>query len=109
MVHAFVSEWNGVALLQGVELEKERGKVEVWTDASGSWGCGWPVVQGVLLHGPCYCLGNSSIKYRRVCLAINAVGAAQIIKSVCVAGSSLFVFLFLFFLLGVMFSVNDVG
>ena len=37
--HAFVSEWNGVAL-QGVELEKERGKVEVWTDASGSWGCG---------------------------------------------------------------------
>ena len=38
--HAFVSEWNGVALLQGVELEKERGKVEVWMDASGSWGCG---------------------------------------------------------------------
>ena len=35
-----MSEWNGVALLQGVELEKERGKVEVWTDASGSWGCG---------------------------------------------------------------------
>ena len=27
-------------LLQGVELEKERGKVEVWTDASGTWGCG---------------------------------------------------------------------
>ena len=27
-------------LLQGVELEKERGKVEVWTDDSGTWGCG---------------------------------------------------------------------
>ena len=38
--YAFVSKWNGVALLQGVELEKERGKVEVWTDASGLWGCG---------------------------------------------------------------------
>ena len=25
--HAFVSEWNGGALLQGLELEKERGKV----------------------------------------------------------------------------------
>ena len=78
MVHAFVSEWNGVALLQGVELEKEKGKVEVWTDASGSWGCGalwngrWS--EECCLHGPCYCLGNSSIEYRRVCLAINAVG-----------------------------------
>ena len=35
--HAFVSEWNGVTLLQGVKLEKERGKVEVWTNA---WGGG---------------------------------------------------------------------
>ena len=29
-----------MALLQGGELEKERDKVEVWTEASGSWGCG---------------------------------------------------------------------
>ena len=43
--HVFLSEWNGVDLWQRVELEKERGKVEVWMDASGSWGCGtlWDV------------------------------------------------------------------
>ena len=41
-----------MVLLQGVELEKERGKVEVWTDASGPWFMGvwcivaWPVVGG---------------------------------------------------------------
>ena len=33
-------DWNGVALLQEVDFEKERGKVEVWTDTSGSWGSG---------------------------------------------------------------------
>ena len=73
-------------------------------------GCGFVVAAGLgawvagecseecCLSCPCDCLGNSSIG--RVCLAINAVGclgAAQIIKSGCVAGASLVV-VFVFFL-----------
>ena len=64
--HAFVSEWSGVALLQGVELEKERGKVEVWTDASGSWGCGalWDgqCLQVAWSERPSFGSGNISVK-----------------------------------------------
>ena len=57
----------------------------------GAWAAG-ECSEEYCLRGPCDCLGNSSI--RRVCLAINAVGclgAAQIIKSGCVAGASLVV------------------
>ena len=60
----------------------------------GAWAAG-ECSKECCLRGPCDCLGNSGI--RRVCLAINAVGflgAAQIIKSVCVAGASLFFFVF---------------
>ena len=71
-------------------------------------GCGFVVAAGLgawaaedcseecCLRGPCDCLGNSS---GRVCLAINTVGclgAAQIIKSGCVAGASLVCLLFFF-------------
>ena len=78
-------------------------------------GCGFVVAAGLgawaagdcseecCLRGPCDCLGNSSIGIWQVCLAINTVGclgAAQIIKSGCVAGASLVcLFLFFFFVL----------
>ena len=55
--HAFVSEWNGVVLLHGVELEKETGKVEVWTlrvhgdvvHCGMASGCRWHGVSGPVL------------------------------------------------------------
>ena len=62
----------------------------------GAWAAG-ECSEECCLSGPCDCLGNSSIGW--VCLAINAVGclgAAQIIKSGCVAGASLVV-VFCFF------------
>ena len=67
----------------------------------GEWAAG-ECLEECCLRGPRDCLGNSSIGYWGVCLAINAVGclgAAQIIKSVCVAGASLVVFFFFFFFL----------
>ena len=49
------------------------GLVGVWYFAVvlGAWAAG-ECSEECCLHGPCYCLGNSSI--RRVRLAINAVG-----------------------------------
>ena len=36
--HAFASSWNGVSMM--VDESITFSKVEVWSDASGSWGCG---------------------------------------------------------------------
>ena len=38
-------EWNGVALMRGGELEGAMERVELWSDALRSWGCGaiWDV------------------------------------------------------------------
>ena len=36
--HAFVGEWNGVSMMQGED--DQAYTVEIWTDASGSWGGG---------------------------------------------------------------------
>ena len=36
--HAFLGTWNGVSLLRGVRASSPD--VDVWSDASGSWGCG---------------------------------------------------------------------
>ena len=69
----------------------------LWQLGLGAWAAG-ECSEECCLRGLCDCLGNSSIG--RVCLAINAVGclgAAQIIKSGCVAGASLVVVFFLFF------------
>ena len=38
--HAFVREWNGVAKTKGGEMGGAMERVELWSDASGSWGCG---------------------------------------------------------------------
>ena len=35
--HAFLGSWNGVAIIEGA---REEVGAEIWTDASGSWGCG---------------------------------------------------------------------
>ena len=35
--HSFLKEWNGVSMLYKVSLRVPDG--EVWSDASGSWGC----------------------------------------------------------------------
>lgn len=41
--HVFASSWNGVLMLKGRRVHNRV--VEVWSDASGSWGCGavWEV------------------------------------------------------------------
>ena len=36
--HEFASRWNGVSLLREVALQ--HPSVELWSDASGAWGCG---------------------------------------------------------------------
>lgn len=36
--HAFLGTWNGVSLLRGVRARLPD--VDVWSDVSGSWGCG---------------------------------------------------------------------
>ena len=38
--HAFVREWSGVAMMRGGELGGAMERVELWSDALGSWGCG---------------------------------------------------------------------
>ena len=35
--HAFLSQWNGVSMLQGPE--ENMPVTRIWSDASGSWGC----------------------------------------------------------------------
>lgn len=37
--HMFATSWNGVSMMREATKEHDR-KVEIWTDASGSWGCG---------------------------------------------------------------------
>lgn len=36
----FVSSWNGVSLLRASRAGLPRADVNVWSDASGGWGCG---------------------------------------------------------------------
>lgn len=36
--HEFASRWNGVSLLREVALQ--HPSIELWSDASGAWGCG---------------------------------------------------------------------
>ena len=36
--HVFVEKWNGVSMLRVIAFQSPS--VEVWSDASGSWGCG---------------------------------------------------------------------
>lgn len=36
--HEFASRWNGVSLLR--EIARQHPSVEIWSDASRSWGCG---------------------------------------------------------------------
>ena len=38
--HAFVVDWNGVSMIRGGELKQGERMVEIWSDASGSWGYG---------------------------------------------------------------------
>ena len=35
----FATSWNGVSMMREGTKEHDR-KVEIWRDASGSWGCG---------------------------------------------------------------------
>ena len=37
--HVFVTLWNGVSMMREGTKECDR-KVEIWSDASGLWGCG---------------------------------------------------------------------
>ena len=36
--HEFASRWNGVSLLRDVAVQ--HPSAELWSDASGAWGCG---------------------------------------------------------------------
>ena len=36
--HAFASSWNGVSMMRG--SDPKPASAEIWTDASGGWGCG---------------------------------------------------------------------
>jgi len=36
--HVFADSWNGVSMMMSESLESPG--VEIWSDASGSWGCG---------------------------------------------------------------------
>ena len=36
--HVFAEKWNGVSMLRNVAFQSPS--VEIWSDASGSWGCG---------------------------------------------------------------------
>ena len=46
--HLFVSNWNGVSLLWN--SRRATPEVEVWSDASGGWGCGAIAGQHWLQH-----------------------------------------------------------
>ena len=35
--HAFLGPWNGVSML--FEVQAQNPQIEIWSDASGGWGC----------------------------------------------------------------------